>query len=85
MKRFAVAIMAVDDGEIELQVISAENWREAVMQHNICPWEALAEPDDSDDDDDDDTERPSVIPDDINAAIDDAADQGYAFALIEIT
>lgn len=84
MRRFAVAIYNQNDGDLEIEVIEAENWREAALQHGLAPWTALAEPDEEEDDANEDAPAPEVVPDTINEAKQDAFDKDCAFDIVEI-
>lgn len=81
MKRFAV-VFVPEDNDPQVEILSAENWREATIQHGDCPWTALAEPEVPDDEDgtgDNIPDEAFVMPEDYDTAQYDAVN---SFALL---
>lgn len=84
-RKFVVAFQSEGD-DLDMQVIEANNWREATLQHKSCPWTLLQEPEDEDGEDDagKDIGDVMILPQDLDDAVSEAFDMGYVFGVLEL-
>lgn len=86
MSKFAVGFINFFDNELEIEIIEANNWREASIKHSSSMWDSLTEIDreDSEDPEDAENETFSVIPETLQEAKNVAFELEGAFDCVEI-